>query len=267
MRSAPKSAAARRRPAWPRHAPVLLVLQDLEGARGHALDVAHGQQEAGLGVLDDLGQPARVRAHHRHARGHGLQRGQAEGLQLGGQQEHVGHGHDVLDVVLPSQEAHAVGDARGGAPGPGRRRAPAPRPTISSTAGTSRLTRSKMRTTSSTRFTGRKFETWSSTFSPGRASASGRGARAARRARGPRSSGWPRSGSRTSNSSTVIRLRNSETAVTPSERSMPKRVISKNERSWPTSVMSVPWRVVTSRGACVPSICWARKPVIAWGIA
>ena len=48
---------------------------------------------------------------------------------------------------------------------------------------------------------------------------------------------------------------------------MPKRVISKKERSWPTIVMSVPCRVVTMRGAPLPSICWARNPAIAWGIA
>ena len=65
----------------------------------------------------------------------------------------------------------------------------------------------------------------------------------------------------------VMRLRNSETAVTASERSMPKRVISKKERSWPTMVMSVPWSVVTMRGALAPSICWARKPAMAWGMA
>jgi hypothetical protein len=60
------------------------------------------------------------------------------------------------------------------------------------------------------------------------------------------------------NSSTVIRFRNSETAVTPLERSMPKRVISKNERSCPTSVMSVPCSVVMSRGALSPRMPCAR---------
>ena len=70
-----------------------------------------------------------------------------------------------------------------------------------------------------------------------------------------------------SNSSTVIFFRNSETAVTPSERSIPNFVISKNVRSWPTSVMSVPCSVVISLGGVAPSICWARMPVMAWGIA
>jgi len=69
------------------------------------------------------------------------------------------------------------------------------------------------------------------------------------------------------NSAAVIRRRNSDTAVTASEWSIPKRVISKNERSWPTIVMSVPWSVVTIRGAPSPSICCARKPAIACGIA
>ena len=55
--------------------------------------------------------------------------------------------------------------------------------------------------------------------------------------------------------------------MTPLERSIPKRVISKNERSWPTRVMSVPCRVVISFGGLFPSICWARSPAMAWGIA
>ena len=65
----------------------------------------------------------------------------------------------------------------------------------------------------------------------------------------------------------VMRCRKSDTAVTASERSIPKRVISKKERSWPTIVMSVPCSVVTMRGAPLPSICCARKPAIACGIA
>ena len=69
------------------------------------------------------------------------------------------------------------------------------------------------------------------------------------------------------NSSTVMRRRNSETAVTPWLRSMPNLVISKNDRSWPTRVTSVPWRVVTSLGGFWPSISWASRPAMAWGIA
>ena len=51
------------------------------------------------------------------------------------------------------------------------------------------------------------------------------------------------------NSAAVMRWRKPDTAVTASERSIPKRVISKKERSWPTIVMSVPCSVVTMRGA------------------
>ena len=69
---------------------------------------------------------------------------------------------------------------------------------------------------------------------------------------------WP-----TSNSSTVIRFRNSETAVTPSDCSMPKRVISKNDRSWPTSVMSVPCSVVTTPSGRGATICLARYALAA----
>jgi hypothetical protein len=57
--------------------------------------------------------------------------------------------------VSPSLRPSACAEERSG-----------PSPTISSTLSTSRATRSKMRTTSSTRFTGRKFDTCSSTFWP-----------------------------------------------------------------------------------------------------
>ncbi len=139
----------------------------------------------------------------------------------------------------PSRRARAWAEDRSG-----------PSPTISSTASTSRTTRSKMRTTSSTRLTGRKFETWSSTFWPG----------AAKPVRSGRSSGYCSRSTKfgmTSmgfviwNSAAVIRWRKPETAVTASDRSIPKRVISKKERSCPTIVMSVPWSVVTMRGAPV----------------
>ena len=58
----------------------------------------------------------------------------------------------------PSRRPRAWADERSG-----------PSPTMSSTASTSRVTRSKIRTTSMIRFTGRKFEMWSSTFWPGAA--------------------------------------------------------------------------------------------------
>src|SRR2546428_2742847 len=44
----------------------------------------------------------------------------------------------------------------------------------------------------------------------------------------------------------VSSFRNSETAVTASDRSIENLVIVKYEGSCPTSVMSVPWRVVTT---------------------
>ena len=56
-----------------------------------------------------------------------------------------------------------------------------------------------------------------------------------------------------------IKMGNS-TASTPTANAYRKNGVK-------TAGPGVPCRVVTSRGALSPSICWARKPAIAWGIA
>ena len=57
----------------------------------------------------------------------------------------------------------------------------------------------------------------------------------------------------------VSRDRNFEIAVTPSLAAIANRVTSRYERSLPTSVMSVPCKVVTIGSACLPrSISRAR---------
>ena len=49
-----------------------------------------------------------------------------------------------------------------------------------------------------------------------------------------------------------------DTAVTASLCSIRKRVMGKNDGSWPTRVMSVPCRVVTTFSRSGPTICRAR---------
>ncbi len=54
----------------------------------------------------------------------------------------------------------------------------------------------------------------------------------------------------------------------PSDLAMEKRVISQNERSCPTSVMSVPCSVVMILSGCPsPSISLAIQAEVAWGMA
>ena len=76
-----------------------------------------------------------------------------------------------------------------------------------------------------------------------------------------RSSGTPKS-------RTVTSLRKCETAVTPCERMIEKRVMGWKEGCSPTSVMSVPCRVVTSGGPPFSSsISRAIQAEVAWGMA
>ena len=170
MRSAPNRDAARRRAG----------LAHARGACSSSFRISivraampsmspTGSRKPGLGVLHDLGQAARVRADDRHPARHGLQRGQPERLELGRQEEDVRQRGQLLDAVLPAQEAHAVLQAQPAAPAPGRRRARALRRPSAARPAPRGCTRSKMRTTSTTRFTGRKFETCSRIFCSGRA--------------------------------------------------------------------------------------------------
>ena len=110
--------------------------------------------------------------------GHRLEGREAEGLELGGQEEDVGEGRDV-GGALPRARGSGCGRRRRAAgPGPGPRRARGRRRASGGRRPPHATTRSKMRTTSSTRLTGRKFETWSRMRWPGRGvgGAVGRGA-------------------------------------------------------------------------------------------
>ncbi len=130
-------------------------------------DVADGAEEAGLAVGDHLGEAADVRGDHRDAAGHRLQRGQAEALGLAGQQEEVGAAQNVgqIDALAEALDVVARGRSEGRArstcgrsgPSPTRRRR---------VVGERRADAAKTRTTSSTRLTGRKFETWTMTGGP-----------------------------------------------------------------------------------------------------
>ena len=72
----------------------------------------------------------------------------------------------------------------------------------------------------------------------------------------------------TAKSRTVSAFRYSETAVSPWERRMEKRVISWKDGCSPTSVMSVPCSVVTiGRSRCPASISRATHADVACGMA
>ena len=69
----------------------------------------------------------------------------------------------------------------------------------------------------------------------------------------------------------VAAARLCDTAVTPSDRSIEYATISEYDGSLPTSVMSVPCRVVTTRpaGLCPPdsSTCFDSSAAVACGMA
>ncbi len=75
----------------------------------------------------------------------------------------------------------------------------------------------------------------------------------------------------THSSRRVLSLRLCDTAVTPSDRSIENATISEYDGSLPTSVMSVPCSVVTTRGAppCPPDArtCCDSRAAVACGIA
>ncbi len=130
--------------------------------------------------------------------------------------------------------------------------------------------RAKTSTTSVARFTFRKLETWTRSCSPSGAMA-----------RLKWSFGWrlKRSVSTklgivstsfvTSNEAYVSLRSQSLTAVTPFEASMACSTTGLKLGSFPMSVMSVPWSVVTTGTSrpFVRRICWARTALVAWGMA
>ncbi len=78
---------------------------------------------------------------------------------------------------------------------------------------------------------------------------------------------WIRS-SGTLKASTVSSLRKPETAVRPSDWRIENRVMALKEGCCPTSVMSVPWSVVTTGSwPSVSSMAPAIQADVAWGIA
>ena len=132
-----------------------------------------------------------------------------------------------------------------------------------------RRTRAKTRITSFTRFTSRKLETWMSSLCPAGASPSRPvGSTGRYSARLTKLGITLRSQLTQPKARYVSSRRYAETAVTTSDRSMENLVMAKKLDSWPTSVMSVPCRVVmTCKSRSPRSISRARKAVVACGMA
>ena len=87
-----------------------LVGQQRHAAGGHRVDVTHGMQEPGHAVLDHFGQSAGVRGDDRHLAGHRLERGQAEALLLGRQEEQIRDRQQRHHVFLRAEKLHAIRD-------------------------------------------------------------------------------------------------------------------------------------------------------------
>ncbi len=142
-----------------------------------------------------------------------------------------------------------------------------PSPIRSSRDGRRAATRAKTSTTAGTFLTGRKLEAWISSFSSGAAKRPRR--RSSCRGRNRRVStkfGMTSIGQSTPKTRTVSSRRKALTAVTASLRWITNRVIGRNDGSWPTSVTSVPCRVVMIFTR-PPSISRARKALAACGMA
>ena len=88
------------------------LLEDVADGGGVGGRLVPGDQGAGDAVVDDVGQPAGGRRHHRQATGLGLGRHQPERLGAGGHHEHV---------CAPGRSGGAPGAAGWAGSGPGRR--------------------------------------------------------------------------------------------------------------------------------------------------
>lgn len=88
-------------------APPVLVGEDFDPGLGHGIDVANGREESGLAVPHDLGHAADIGRHDGDAARHPLERGEAEGLGLAGQEEEVRAGEELGDGLLLAEEDDA----------------------------------------------------------------------------------------------------------------------------------------------------------------
>ena len=133
-------------------------------ARRHAVEVVRRVQEPGHAVLDDFRQPADVRRHDRHLARHRLERRQAEALLRRRQQEHVRRRQQRNDQLLRAQRTASDRPRPARAPSRCAVLSSGPSPTSSRRAGTCAAIRANTCITASIRFTGRKLDTWITSF-------------------------------------------------------------------------------------------------------
>ena len=92
------------------------ILEQAQAARRHPREVVGVVEEARAAVVDDLRQAADARGHDRHLAGHRLERGEAEALLRGRQQEEVRHREHRHDVELLAEELRRSHQAGRGEP-------------------------------------------------------------------------------------------------------------------------------------------------------
>ena len=78
---------------------------------GHGSGVPYLAEDAVYVVLDELRDAADAGRDRGDAAGHGFERGETEGLHFRGHQHEVGHGEELVDVVLLAEEVDAILDA------------------------------------------------------------------------------------------------------------------------------------------------------------
>src|SRR5579859_3728026 len=88
----------------------LVVLQDADRVLAHPMNIPDIIQIPGLALDGDLRESPRICRDHRHAGRHRFERGEAKAFIFGGEQEEVGHGEDLLHLLLLADESGVVDD-------------------------------------------------------------------------------------------------------------------------------------------------------------
>jgi hypothetical protein len=223
-----------------------LVGQQPDAGLRHRLGGADIAEEAGLSVVDHLRKPP-ARRHHGRAARHRLERREAERLGLGREQEEVGAGEQLLDrLCLPRKSTSSRRPSSAA-----RLQCPRPLGTVAD-EDQARLAPSsamlpktlddvldaldgpEVRDVHDDLLAARReLARWQGSLSGRHTSVSTKFGITSMRPPG------------TEKSRTVSSRRNCDTAVSPSDCRIEKRVIAWNDGCSPTSVMSVPCSVVT----------------------
>jgi anti-sigma regulatory factor (Ser/Thr protein kinase) len=133
------------------------VVEERDGAGGHAVDVADFEEQAVDAVVDELGDAADAGGDGGNAAGHGFERGEAEGLHLGGHEHEVGEGRSSLTLsCLPRKWTRSAMPWRRARYSAAERSGPSPM--SSRRAGMAGRCGRRLRRRRVTRLTGRKLE-------------------------------------------------------------------------------------------------------------